>query len=41
MINRKHYLFVLSVDGMLEKEALVALANLSRFMVKKIDELIS
>ena len=33
--------FVLSVDGILGNEALVILANLSRLMVEKIEEIIS
>ena len=36
--NEKNALFVLSVDGMLGREALVALDNLSQLMAAKMDE---
>ena len=40
--QRKHFSpFVLSIDGILGKEALVVLANLSQLMAKKKDEPIS
>ena len=39
--NGKFFLFVISIYGILGKEALVVLANLSRVMAEKMDELIS
>ena len=41
MTNRELFLFVLSVDGMMEKEAQVVLATLSGLMAAKMDESIS
>ena len=39
--HKRFYPFVLLVDGMLGKEALVVLTNLSRLMVEKLEEPIS
>ena len=36
--NRKKSLIILSIDGMLGREALVVLADLSRLMAAKMDE---
>ena len=38
---KRFYPFVLSIDGMIGREYLAALAQLSRIMEEKIDELIS
>ena len=39
--NRKKYMFILSVNGMVGKEAQVVLATLSRLMASKMEEPVS